>query len=106
MNFGGMGNMQQLLKQAKAMQEKMEQDKLKLEQSEVEASSGSSLVKVKMNGKREVLSLIIDKNAVDVDDLEMLEDLIIVAINDANKQIDELAETLTPQIPNNLGGMF
>ena len=103
--FGG-ANLQQIMQQARKMQEQMERQKKELEESIVEAQAGGEMVKVQMNGKREILSLKINPNAVDPDDLEMLEDLVIAAINDANSQIDELAEKLSPQIPANLGGML
>ena len=103
--FGG-ANLQQIMQQARKMQEQMERQKRELEESIVEAQAGGEMVKVQMNGKREILSLKINPNAVDPDDVEMLEDLVIAAINDANSQIDELAEKLSPQIPANLGGMF
>lgn len=108
MNRGGFGgaNLQQLMQQARKMQEEMEKKKQELEESVVEAKSGGDMVQVQMNGKRELLSLKINPQAVDTDDIEMLEDLIIAAINDANSQIDELAEKLGPNIPSNLGGMF
>ena len=103
--FGG-ANIQQLMQQARKMQEQMEKQKKELEESIVEAQAGGEMVKVQMNGKREILSLKINPNAVDPDDIEMLEDLVIAAINDANTQIDELAEKLGPQLPGNMGGMF
>jgi len=100
--FGGM-NMQALMKQAQAMQAKMEEDKRKLEESVVEAKSGGDMVQVTMNGKRELLSLKINQAVVDPEDVEMLEDLVIAAVNDANAQIASLEEQLAPKIP---GGMF
>ena len=103
--FGG-ANIQQLMQQARKMQEQMEKQKRELEESIVEAKAGGEMVKVQMNGKREILSLKINPAAVDPDDIEMLEDLVVAAINDANAQIDELAEKLGPQLPGNLGGMF
>lgn len=100
--FGG-ANLNQLMQQARKMQAEMEKQKKELEESVVEAKAGGDMVQVQMNGKREILSLKINPQAVDVDDIEMLEDLIIAALNDANGQIDALAEKLSPQIP---GGMF
>lgn len=103
--FGGM-NMQAIMKQAQAMQAKMAEDKRKLEESVVTAKSGGDMVEVTMNGKYQLQSIKINPNAVDIDDIEMLEDLIMAAVNDANSQIKTLEESLMPQIPNNLGGMF
>lgn len=101
--FGGGGNMQQLIRQAQKLQEQMEKDREALQNSIVNASSGGGLVEVKMNGKRELVAINIKKEAVDPDDVEMLEDLIMACINDANRQIDELAQKMMPNIP---GGMF
>ncbi len=101
--FGGM-NMQQLMKQAQAMQQKMAEDKQKLEESVVTAKSGGDMVEVTMNGKYELQAIKINPNAVDMDDLEMLEDLIIAAVNDANAQIKELEERIAPKLPNGMGG--
>lgn len=98
--------MQALMKQAQAMQAKMAEDKRKLEESVVTAKSGGDMVEVTMNGKYELQSIKINPNAVDVDDIEMLEDLIMAAINDANSQIKALEEKFMPQMPSNLGGMF
>jgi len=105
MNFGG-ANLNQLMQQAKKMQAEMEKNKKELEESVVEAKAGGEMVQVKMNGKREILSLKINPQAVDVDDMEMLEDLIVACINDANNQIDALAEKLGPQLPSGMNGMF
>ena len=101
--FGGGGNMQQLIRQAQKLQEQMEKDKEALENSVVNASSGGGMVEVKMNGKREIVALNIKPEAVDPEDVEMLEDLIMACINDANRQIDELVQKMMPNIP---GGMF
>ena len=101
--FGGGGNMQQLIRQAQKLQEQMEKDREALQNSVINASSGGGLVEVKMNGKRELVAITIKKEAVDPDDVEMLEDLIMACINDANRQIDELAQKMMPNIP---GGMF
>ena len=84
----------------------MAEDKRKLEESVVTAKSGGDMVEVTMNGKYQLQSIKINPNAVDIDDIEMLEDLIMAAVNDANSQIKTLEESLMPQIPNNLGGMF
>ena len=103
--FGGM-NMQALMKQAQAMQAKMEEDKKKLEESVVTAKSGGDMVEVTMNGKYELQSVKIKPEAVDPDDVEMLEDLIMAAVNDANSQIKALEDQYAPKMPTNLGGMF
>lgn len=99
--FGG-ANMQQLMRQAQKMQEQMQKDKEELENSVFNATSGGGMVEVKMNGKREVVALKINPEVVDPQDVEMLEDLIIAVINDANSQIDKKISSTMPQ----LGGLF
>lgn len=90
--FGGGGQMQQLMKQAQKMQEEMQKAQQELEEAELEGESGSGLVKVVVNGKKVIQNISIDKKAVDPDDVEMLEDLIIAAINNAYDSADELYE--------------
>ena len=87
---GGMGNMQNLMKQAQKMQEEMQKAQAELEETEVEGASGGGLVKVTVTAKKVVKSINIDKNAVDTDDLTMLEDLIIAALNDAYDKADKV----------------
>ena len=102
--FGGGGmNMQQLIKQAQAMQEKIQRQKEELESSVFTATSGGGMVELKMNGKRELVALKIKPEVVDPDDIEMLEDLIKAAVNDANSQIDKAFEEAMPGLP---GGMI
>ena len=87
--FGGGNQMQQLMKQAQKMQEQMQQAQEELEEMEIEGESGSGLVKVVVNGKKVVKSISIDPKAVDPDDVEMLEDLIVAALNTAYEAADE-----------------
>ncbi len=84
------------------LQANMKQVKEELAKEVIEASSGGGMVTVKMNGKFEVLSLKIDKNAVDVDDLEMLEDLIKAAFNNA---ISKSAEVAKEKMTQATGGL-
>ena len=84
-----MNNMSQIMKQAKAMQEKMAEMQKKIEETEIEGSSGVGAVKIVMNGKHEVKNLFIDPSIVNSDEKEVLEDLIIAALNDVNKKIAE-----------------
>ena len=88
--FGGGNQMQQLMKQAQKMQEQMQQAQEELEEMEIEGESGSGLVKVVVNGKKAVQSISIDPKAVDPEDVEMLEDLIIAALNDAYDKADKV----------------
>ncbi|MGN0787655.1 MAG: YbaB/EbfC family nucleoid-associated protein [Candidatus Onthoplasma sp.] len=103
--FGGGMNMNALMQQAKKMQEQMMQAQAELEQAEVVGKAGGDMVVVTMNGKKEIKSIKLSKTAVDPDDVEMLEDLIIVAINDANNKVEELTkEKMGPM--SGLGGLM
>ena len=97
-----MNNMSQIKKQAKAMQEKMAEMQKKIEETEIEGSSGGGAVKIVMNGKHEVKNLFIDPSIVNSDEKEVLEDLIIAALNDVNKKI---AENTNDQLGSISGGM-
>lgn len=87
---GGMGNLNNIMKQAQKMQQEMLKLKEELEQRTVEASSGGGAVTVVVNGKKEIESLNIKPEVVDPDDIEMLQDLIIAAVNEAMRQVDEM----------------
>ena len=87
--FGGGPNMQQLMRQAQKMQEQMAKAQEELDEAEIVGESGG-LVKVVVNGKKVVKAITIDKKAVDPDDVEMLEDLIVAALNNAYEKADEL----------------
>ena len=89
MGKGGLGNM---MKQVQQMQAKMEEMQAELEKAEVEASSGGGMVKVVVNGKGEIKELTIDPEVVDKDDVEMLQDLIIAALNQAKEKSSELQQ--------------
>ena len=103
--FGGNSQMQQLMKQAQKMQEEMAQAQQELEEAELVGESGGGLVKVTVNGKKTVSAIKISPNAVDPDDMEMLEDLIIAALNSAYEQADELYAEKMGKF-GNAGGMF
>ena len=79
----GIPNMGQLMKQAQQFQSKMTKLQEELEEKSVEASSGGGMVTVVANGKQELLSIIIDPEVIDPDDAEMLQDLIMAAVNDS-----------------------
>ena len=104
-NFGGGGgfNMQSLMQQAKRMQEDMQKAQEELENTEVEASVGSGIVTMVMNGKKQLKSVKIKPEAVDPDDVEMLEDLILACFNEVSAKAEELAESKMPQ---GLGGLM
>ena len=79
-----------LLKQAQQMQGKMAEMQQRLAENTIESSAGGGMVKVTMNGRHEVISLKIDPEVVDPADVEMLEDLVIAAVNEARSRIDEM----------------
>ena len=89
--FPGMpgGNMQQMLKQAQKMQEKLAKVQEELGAREYEASAGGSMVTVKANGKKEILALTIQPEAVDPEDVEMLQDMVMAAVNEVLRQVEE-----------------
>ena len=103
--FGGGNNMQQLIRQAQKLQEQMEKDREALENSVVNASSGGGMVEVKMNGKREIVALSIKPEAVDPDDVEMLEDLIMAAANEALRKCEEESAAQMSKLTGGLGGL-
>ena len=95
-NFGGFGggaNMQQLMRQAQKMQQQMQEAQEKLDAAEYEAASGGGMVSVKVSGARELTSITIDPQVVDPDDIEMLQDLIMAAVNEAIRQVEEASES-------------
>lgn len=83
-------NMNNVIKQAQKMQEEMEKVQSELEEKTVEASAGGGMVEVSMSGKKEILSIKIKPEVVDPEDIETLEDLIMVAVNDAVKKADDM----------------
>jgi len=85
-------NMSSVLKQAQKMQEEMERVQGELEEKTVEATAGGGMVEVSMTGKKEITSIKIKPEVVDADDIETLEDLIMVAVNDAVKKADEMMQ--------------
>lgn len=103
--FGG-GNMQQLMRQAQKMQEQLQQAQEKLDEAEYEATSGGGMVTVKVSGKRELTAITIDPQVVDPEDIEMLQDLILAAVNEALRKGEEARETAMNQMAPGMGGMF
>ncbi|AMY05711.1 MULTISPECIES: YbaB/EbfC family nucleoid-associated protein [Staphylococcus] len=86
----GGGNMQQMMKQMQKMQKKMAEEQEKLKDEKVEGSAGGGMVKVVVTGHKEVVDVVIDEEAVDPDDVEMLQDLVLAATNEAMNKADEL----------------
>lgn len=93
----------QIMKQAQALQEKFKQQ---LEALSVEASAGGGMVSVKMNGHKTVLGVTIDPEVVDKDDVEMLQDLVTAAVNEAARKVDEEAQRQLGSMAGNLPGLF
>ena len=86
--FGGI-NMNQIMKQAKKMQEEMEKSQENLASQTFESTTGGGAVYVKVNGSKELMEIKIQKDVVDPDDVEMLQDLILTCVNDALKKVDD-----------------
>ena len=104
---GGMpGNMTNLMKQAQRMQRQMEENKKELEEKEFKAAAGGGAVEITVTGDRTVRSLVIAKDAVDPDDVEMLQDMIVAAINEAMKQAEEESGAMLGKMTGGLGGGF
>lgn len=103
---GGMpGNMNNLMKQAQRMQKQMEEKTKEIEEKEWEASSGGGAVKVKVSGKKEIVSVELSEEVVDPDDIEMLQDLIMAATNEALRMMEEESTEAMSQIAGGLGGL-
>ena len=99
------GNMNNLMKQAQRMQRQMEETTKELEEKEITASAGGGAVSVTVSGKKEVLSVKLSEEVVDPDDIEMLEDLIMAATNEALRQIEEASQQSMSKITGGLGGL-
>ena len=95
-------NMNNLMKQAQKMQQEMMKSQQELENKIFEVSSGGGMVTIGINGSHEVKSIKIDKEAVDPDDVEMLEDLILAALQEAHKQVSQASEDIMGKLT---GGM-
>ena len=111
--FSGAGmnqkqNMNSMIKQAQKMQEEMERVQKETEEEQVEATSGGGAVKVVVNGKKELISIKLDPDAVDPDDVETLEDLILAAVNEGVKKAEEIMTERMGAITGglNIPGLF
>ena len=105
---GGPSNMRAMIKQAQKMQEDMAQKQEELEAREYDVSAGGGVVNVKINGKKEILSVKIAEEVVDPDDVETLEDLIVAAVNEAIKKVESISSEEMQKITGAIGlpGMF
>ena len=93
----------QIMKQAQALQEKF---KKQLEDMVVEASAGGGMVSVTMNGNKNVMGVKIDPEVVDKDDIEMLQDLVTAAVNEASRKVDDAAQRELGSMAGNIPGLF
>ena len=104
MKFPGGFNMQGMMKQAQQMQEKMQKE---MEELRVDASAGGGVVTVQMKGNHEIIALKIDPETIKDGDVEMLQDMILAAINEGNRKVDEAMKgKLGGMLPPGLGGLF
>ena len=104
---GGMpGNMNNLMKQAQKMQRQMEETQKQLEEAEVTATAGGGAGEVTVSGRHEVTKVKLAEEVVDPDDIEMLEDLIMAATNEALRKIDENSQKAMGAITGGLGGLL
>ncbi len=102
---GGMpGNMNNLMKQAQRMQRQMEEAQKAVEEMEATATAGGGAVEVTVSGKKEILKVKLAEEVVDPDDIEMLEDLIVAATNEALRKVDDASSQSMSKITGGLGG--
>ncbi len=103
---GGMpGNMANLMKQAQKMQKQMEEQAKEMETKEFTATAGGGAVEVTVSGKREVVKVKLDQEVVDPDDVEMLEDLIVAATNEALRKVEEASASAMSRLTGGMTGM-
>ena len=104
---GGMpGNMNNLMKQAQKMQRQMEEAQQALEEKEVTATAGGGAVEVTVSGKKEVIKVKLAEEVVDPEDIEMLEDLIMAATNEALRKMEAETQAVMSKLTGGLGGGF
>lgn len=102
---GGMpGGMNNLMKQAQRMQRQMEESQKELESKEFVGKAGGGAVMVTVSGKKEVISVELSEEVVDPDDIEMLQDLVMAATNEALKQVEEASENSMSKMGGGMGG--
>ncbi len=104
-NRPGGGDMQKQLKQLQQMQAEMEKTQAELAERELTTTAGGGAIEVTVNGNKEITKLVIDKDVVDPDDVEMLQDLVMAAVNEAMRQVEELVESEMNKITGGFGGM-
>ena len=104
--MGGNNNMQQLARQAQMLQQQISQLQENLDKREFEATAGGGMVRAKVNGEREVLELEIKPEAIDPNDVEMLQDMIVAALNEALQNAHETVENEMSKLTGGMGGGF
>lgn len=100
---GGMGNMQKQMQQMQAMQRKMDELQAEIDEMETTATSGGGAVTVTVSGKKEIKNIEMKPEVVDPDDIEMLQDLILVAANEALRQMEEISQNEMNKLTGSLG---
>ena len=105
---GGPQNMNAMIKQAQKMQEDMEALQAELDEREYDVSAGGGVVSLKINGKREILSIDIKPEIVDPDDIETLSDILVAAVNEAIKRVDDTNSAEMAKVTGSMGmpGLF
>lgn len=107
--MGGMNNMNGMMKKMQKLQKQMTAIQEELKQKTVDVTAGGGAVKITMNGEKEVKGIVIDPAAVDPEDVEMLQDLLAAAFNEASKKVDEMMASEMGKLTGGLGlppGMF
>jgi DNA-binding YbaB/EbfC family protein len=106
--MGMPGNMNNMLKQVQKMQKQMEQMQSEVEQKEFEVTAGGGAITVKVNGKKELLDIQIKPEVVDPDDVELLQDLVVAAVNEALRKADEIVSKEMGKVTGgmNIPGLF
>jgi len=106
--MGGMPNMNNMMKQVQQMQKKMVEMQEELNEKELETSAGGGAVTIKINGKKEILAIDIKPEVVDPDDVEMLQDLVLAAVNEALKKAEDETNQSMGKLTGglNMPGMF
>ena len=107
--MGGMNNMNGMMKKMQKLQKQMTAMQEELKQKTVDVTAGGGAVQITMNGEKEVQGIVIDPAAVDPEDVEMLQDLLAAAFNEASKKVDEMMASEMGKLTGGLGlppGMF
>lgn len=104
--FGGGANMQQLMRQAQKLQDQMQKAQDDLAEKEFSAQAGGGMVNVTVNGKQELKNIEIKPECVDPEDVEMLQDMILAAVNEALRTAEEAREATMSKLSPGMGGMF